>query len=85
MSNVIQLKPATTEYFGGCPRCGKTDGYLSIGRDHYFVCDAHRTYWYAGSNLFSSWRKETEADWQRNRNELAGYRQVEPVMPLEAE
>jgi hypothetical protein len=26
-------------YFGGCPQCGKTDGYTGIGRSHCFFGD----------------------------------------------
>jgi hypothetical protein len=51
-----------TGYFGLCPTCHKTDGYLNVGRSHWFVCDEHRTKWCAGANLFSSWREETEAE-----------------------
>jgi len=55
-------KVETDEYFGGCAHCGKTDGYVNYGRDHWFVCDAHRVRWYAGSNLFSSWREDKTDD-----------------------
>ncbi len=66
-------------YFGGCPVCHSNDGYLNIGMDHWIVCDEHKMCWYVGSNLFSSWREETESDWERNRARLAGYEAVEPV------
>ena len=46
----------TDEYFGGCPECGKNDGYLNVGKDHVFICDEHKTAWCAGANLFSSWQ-----------------------------
>jgi hypothetical protein len=45
-------------YFGLCPTCGQTDGYLNIERDHYFVCHEHKLCWIAGSNLFSAWRED---------------------------
>lgn len=67
--------------FGGCPECGKTEGYRNVGRDHWFFCLAHKTRWCVGSNLFSSWRYETEDDWRRNRAMLAGFREVAPVFP----
>ena len=39
----------------GVPSGGRNDGYVNIGRTHIFYCDAHRTRWDAGSNLFDSW------------------------------
>ena len=69
----------TDEYFGGCPKCGKTDGYVNVGRNHWNLCDEHKTKWPIGANLFSSWKEETEAHWRRNANLLEGYTQVEPI------
>jgi hypothetical protein len=71
----------TTNYFGGCPTCGGCDGYLNLRRDHWMVCHACKTRWVIGANLFSSWRDETEADWERNYLLLSGYRQVKPIRP----
>jgi hypothetical protein len=48
--------------FGGCPECGRTDGYLNAGRTHWFFCDAHKTMWLGGINMFSGCRDETEAE-----------------------
>lgn len=73
--------PKVDNYFGGCPHCGRTDGYLNIRSDHWFICDAHRTKWLIGSNLFSDWRQEAEADWRTNADKLNGYREVEPLPP----
>jgi hypothetical protein len=45
------------DYFGGCPDCGypgTNDGFLNIGRDHWYVCHLHRTKWRVGSNLFDA-------------------------------
>ena len=85
MGDVIELRPTagaeveTDLHFGGCPHCSKTDGYINVGRDHWFVCDQHRTKWWAGSNLFSSWRDETEEEWLRNEYKLENYISVDPV------
>jgi hypothetical protein len=65
-------------YFGGCPECGKNDGYRNVWKAHWFVCDAHRTKWFWGFNLVSTWQYETEEDWQRNHELLKGYREVMP-------
>lgn len=67
------------EMFGGCPECGSSDGYLNVGRDHWFKCDEHESRWHAGSNLFSSWHEESEEVWEKNASLLVGYREVESV------
>ena len=73
----------TDEYFGGCPECGKNDGYLNTGRTHVFMCKTHRTSWIAGSNLFSSWRNETEAEQRAKWDEVGmeDFKRVEPIYP----
>ena len=70
------------DYFGGCPLCGKNVGYLNLGPSHWFVCHEHRTKWWGGSNLFSTWKAEGEADRNENWQTL---RQYQEVMPLERE
>lgn len=70
-------------YFGGCPQCGKNDGYVDIGCDHWFVCNEHKTKWWEGSNLFSAWREQTEEKCQKNREMLAEYRAVKPIYEKE--
>ena len=65
------LNPSNTrDPFFGCPQCGKTSKCLNIGRDHWCYCTDDRVTWMIGSNLFSSWRDETEADWAANRQFL---------------
>ena len=83
MGNVVQFtpKPTMLEYFGGCPHCDQINGYINIGRDHWFICDRHKTKWLAGSNLFSGWCDEDEETWKRNRFKLAEYMVVEPIYP----
>jgi hypothetical protein len=77
--------PVTDHYFGGCPRCGDSEGYVNVGGNHWFRCDRHKTKWCAGYNLFSGWRDETEEEWQRNADMLAGYETVEPIRPPSVE
>ena len=72
------------EHFGWCPECGKTSGFLNIERVHYFYCDTHRTRWCVGSNLFSCWRNENEAIWERNAQYLEHYRDVDSHTPTTA-
>lgn len=71
-------------HFGWCPECGKSDGCLNIERDHWYYCDAHRTRWYVGSNLFSSWRREDEATWDANKEHIRHYRDVDSETPTPA-
>lgn len=68
------------DYFGGCPKCGRDDGFLNVGREHWFACFKHKTKWHVGSNLFSSWREQSEQEWALNAARLAGYREVEPIL-----
>lgn len=73
------------DYFGGCPICGKNDGYLNVHRVHWFICHAHRTRWNAGENLFRSWREQTEEDWRLNWEMIAEYQEVEPVQSTDGQ
>jgi hypothetical protein len=29
------------DYFGGCPQCGRNDGYVNAGKTHVFICREH--------------------------------------------
>lgn len=44
---------------GTCPECGKTDGYVNLGKEHWFVCRDHKTKWLGGYNLFENWKNQT--------------------------
>ena len=72
-------------YWGLCPSCHRNDGYLNLGREHWFVCHAHRVMWCIGENLFSSWRHETGEVWAENRERLKGYAEIEPELQEDAE
>jgi hypothetical protein len=64
--------------------CHETDGYLNVGRDHWFFCEAHKTKWGAGAKLFSSSMVDTP-DQQRAQQEKIGFmefRRVEPHFQL---
>jgi len=80
MTNVIKFKPRKSDsYFGGCPECAKSDGYMNVGRNHWFTCDRHKVKWHVGSNLFSDWRRESKDKWRRNEYRLRYYREVQPI------
>jgi hypothetical protein len=68
-------------YFGVCPHCKKSDGYLNVGKSHWFYCIKHKTKWCFGWNLFSSWQYETE-DEQRRAYDDIGLGSFTEVMPL---
>ena len=80
MGKVIEFP--TPNYFGDCPKCGRTDGYLNISRDHWFFCDRHMTKWWGGSNWFDEWKYETEDKWFENFKKLLQYQEVEPWFRL---
>ncbi|MER2625930.1 MAG: hypothetical protein ABTS22_18585 [Accumulibacter sp.] len=68
-------------YFGGCPVCKKSGYFLNVERDHWCVCDEHKTCWSIGSNLFSNWMNEDWATWQRNNAKLLTCTVVDPWYP----
>jgi hypothetical protein len=64
------------DYYGNCPECGKNNGYINYGRDHYFLCHEHKTIWWIGNNLFSSWQEEDETIWEERRRRYGDYQDV---------
>lgn len=78
------------DVFGGCPInverdgilgvCGKNDMVLHVERSEYCICKKHRTFWFIGSNLMSSWREMTDEEFKQNDELLKSYRPVEPVI-----
>lgn len=83
--NVTRIRHEPDDHFGGCPKCGGDDGYLNVGRGHWFVCRRHKVRWFVGANLFSNWRHEEDWEWEENEKELEGYEEVEPLMPQASE
>ena len=75
----VNDEASDSDYFGSCPVCDGNDGYLNLGPAHWFVCDTHKTKWCWGSNLGSSWKSETEADWQHNYEKLRDYTEVRTI------
>ena len=62
----MNSKTTVTNYFGGCPKCGRSDGLYNVYKDHWFVCHTHKVRWTIGSNILSSWSHETQ-DEQREK------------------
>jgi hypothetical protein len=48
------------DHFGICPTCRKNDGYINVGKGHWFYCAKHKVKWFVGTNLFRSWKHQTE-------------------------
>ena len=66
-------------YFGDCPHCFKSNGFVNVASSHFGICNEHRVFWPIGANLFSNWREESQEDWDRNRKLLLGFTRVKPV------
>ncbi len=82
MNDNTQAQPALPDgYFGGCPKCGRWDEYLNVGRAHWHVCHKHRTKYWFGENLMSDWRTQSPEEWQENAATLAGFTEVRPAYP----
>ena len=65
-------------YWGQCPVCHSNDGYVNIGRGHWFFCKAHKKMWYVGSNLFDEWRHQTKDNFKSNFRLIEDFEEVEP-------
>lgn len=66
---------------GGCPVCGKNDGYLNLGSQHWFICRDHKMKWLVGDNLFDSWMNQTVSQHLTAERLLDGYREVTSFKP----
>ena len=65
MSNVVPFHIETDENFGGCPKCGKTSGFINDGPELWFTCDTHRTKWHVGSGAVRTCRACRAVDGRR--------------------
>ena len=70
-------------HFGSCPLCGKSDGYVNLGKEHWFICRDHKKKWYAGSNLFEGWKEQTVAQALSVSALLDGYTEVSAYIEQE--
>jgi hypothetical protein len=71
---------AYDDEFGLCPICHRIDGYANAGRSQHFYCKEHKMSWCLGSNILSSWRKQTEEEQRKIWNEI-GLDEFEDVQP----
>lgn len=70
---------------GGCIVCGKNDGYINQGAEHWFICREHKTKWLVGENLFDNWMTQTVAQHLSAKKLLGGYQEISPVRLSEDE
>ena len=62
-----------------CGVCGKNDGYLNLGAQHWFICRVHRTKWFIGENLFDSWMTQTIPQHTIAEQLLRTFHEVTPI------
>ncbi|MFT5132312.1 MAG: hypothetical protein ACI9SC_000777 [Gammaproteobacteria bacterium] len=74
-----------TRHYGACPDCGKSDGFVNLGIEHWFICREHKNKWLAGTNLFDDWMNQTVAQSQSAEILLRSYLDVLPVRSTQQE
>lgn len=70
---------------GVCPKCGKTDGFVNLGKEHWFICRDHKSKWFAGVNLFEGWENQTVAQTESIAIMLGGYQEIVPIRTADDE
>ncbi len=48
-----------------------------MSRSHWFSCDDCMVRWAVGANLMSSWQYETQAEWERNAEDLIAFMEAQ--------
>ena len=61
-------------YFGHCPIMEHENYVLNIFKNHWMYCEQCKTRWLVGSNLFGSWRHETEEIWKNNFRKIKSFK-----------
>lgn len=85
-TNVIPMQETQySMHCGVCPLCGKTDGFVNLGKEHWFICRDHETKWFAGVNLFEGWQNQTVAQAQSIEAMLDKYKEITPIRSLAEE
>lgn len=68
---------------GCCPACGKSDGFVNLGKEHWFICREHKMKWFGGSDLIEDWKDQTIAQALSVKALLEGYTEVVPFRDME--
>lgn len=74
-----------SKHCGLCPKCGKSDGYVNLGKEHWIICRDHKFKWFVGVNLFDGWQNQTVAQAQSIELMLNSYKEIVPVRNTEEE
>jgi hypothetical protein len=83
--------PDNVAYFGVCPMCHQTDGYICVGDDEsdkeigrvaVLLCRVHKTCWSAGYKTFSSWRNETVEEQKALQSALGFWTDYDKAEPM---
>jgi hypothetical protein len=69
-------KITVRSYFGGCPKCGRSDGLYNQYDVHWFVCHTHKVRWTIGANIFSGWRDEAAGEQRERWMVVADYEDI---------
>lgn len=69
------------EFTGGCPECGKTNGFLDVHGALYFYCHTHKVRWFRGENVFGCWSFNSPCEWGAKWKLMKEYVEVEPCFP----
>ena len=52
-----------------CPKCNApVSDYMNVGKAHFGLCHTCRLHFFAGANLFSSWRDQSEEEQREIHN-----------------
>lgn len=70
---------------GVCPKCAKTDGFVNLGKEHWFICRDHKSKWFAGVNMYEGWKNQTVAQAESIEMMLSSYKEVVPLRNVEEE
>lgn len=79
MSESMPVVVNDPAYWGGCPSCGKNDGFYHRGKEHWCACHEHRVCWCSGYGLITTAEHMDPAEVEAMLATIEGYRIVEPV------
>ncbi len=80
-TNVIPLPDVQhSDHMLSCPACGKNNGYLNAGAQHWAICKEHKLKWLIGEHLFEGWENQTIAQYEATLILLKHYKEISPVL-----
>ncbi|MCZ6803438.1 MAG: hypothetical protein O7D86_05775 [Proteobacteria bacterium] len=74
-----------SKHCGVCPKCSKSDGFVNLGKEHWFICRDHKAKWFGGINLFEGWENQTVAQSESIAVMLESYKEVIPLRSTDEE